>query len=71
MMETTMDTIRIDPHEPCELCGSTGTTRLHMREHELVVMCSACYATWDAERIAAKEARLLAEWGLMRDKRTA
>lgn len=66
------DTIRIDPHEPCERCGSQGTTKLTtLGPNRPVVWCSACYATWDAERIAAKEARLLAEWGTRREQRTA
>jgi hypothetical protein len=67
-----MDTIRIDPHEPCELCAAQGTTQLYVEPFgRVVVWCRPCYERWDAERIAAQEARLLAEWGTMRDKRTA
>ena len=65
------DTIRIDPHEPCEVCGSQGTTRLYMLTYVPVVWCKPCYERWDAERIAANEARLLAEWGTRANPRGA
>lgn len=65
-------TITIDRSEPCEQCGDSGDSGLYWPEPgRLVVWCGRCVAAWQAARLAAKEAALLADWGTMKDKRTA
>ena len=55
----------------CMSCWKQGSTPVYLINGAAVSECDACHAArLDAER-AEREARLLADWGTLRERRSA
>jgi hypothetical protein len=68
--------LQIGYMEPCEDCGRGKSNPLRLLPtgdggELMAVLCDACHDRRIAEQRAEKERRLLADWGTLRDRRTA
>ena len=63
--------LRVESLEPCEDCDKGGPHPLYAFDGKLAVLCARCCDARIAAEDAAKERRMLDEWGTLRDRRTA